>query len=72
MKKVFLKIFAVTLILEDAPVGDELLCGIADQRKAFNLISNRDHCQRSSTSRISDTHRTGFEPAQNLSSSFDE
>ena len=27
-------------------------CGIVDQRKAFSLISSRDHCQRSSPSRI--------------------
>ena len=33
-------------------------CGMVDQRKAFSLIS----------SRISDTPRAGFEPAQNLSS----
>ena len=43
-------------------------CGMVDRRKAFNLISSRDHCQRSSPSRISDTPRTGFKPAQNLSS----
>ena len=42
--------------------------GMVDRRKAFNLISSRDHCQRSSPLRISDTPRTGFEPAQNLSS----
>ena len=30
-------------------------CGMADRRKAFSLISSRDHCQRSSPSRISDT-----------------
>ena len=39
-----------------------------DRRKAFRLISNRNHCQRSSPSRISDTPRAGFEPAQNMSS----
>ena len=32
------------------------------------LISSRDHCQRSSLWRISDTQRARFEPAQNLSS----
>ena len=32
-----------------------------------SLISSRNHCQRSSPSRISDMPRTGFEPAQNLS-----
>ena len=41
-------------------------CGMVDRRKAFSLISSRDHCQRSSPSRISDTPRAGFEPAQNL------
>ena len=30
-------------------------CGMVDRRKAFSLISSRDHCQRSSPSRISDT-----------------
>ena len=45
-------------------------CSMVDWRKAFSLISSRDHCQRSSPSRISDTLRAGFEPAQNLSSDF--
>ena len=45
---------------------------MVDRRKAFGLISCRDHCQRSSPSRISDTPRAGFEPAQNLSSRFVE
>ena len=45
-------------------------CSMVDRRKAFSLISSRDHCQRSSPSRISDTLRAGFEPAQNLSSDF--
>ena len=48
---------------------DELFfCGMADRRKGFSLIFSRDHCQRFSPSRTSDTPRTGFEPAQNLSS----
>ena len=47
-------------------------CGIIDRRKGFSLISSRDHCQRSSPSRISDTPRAGFEPAQNLSSGLVE
>ena len=47
---------------------DELFCGMVDQRKAFSIISSRDHRQRSSPSRISDTPRAGFEPGQNLSS----
>ena len=45
---------------------DELFCGMVDRRKAFSL------CQRSSPSRISDTPRAGFEPAQNLSSDLVE
>ena len=51
-------------LLED----DELFCGMVDRRKAFSLISSRDHCQRSLPSRTSDTAPTGFEPVQNLSS----
>ena len=47
---------------------DELFCGMVDRRKVFSLISSRDHCQRSSPSRISDTPRAGFEPAKSLSS----
>ena len=47
-------------------------CGMVDQRKALSLISSRDHCQRSSPLRISDTPRAGFEPAQNLSSGLVE
>ena len=49
---------------------DELMnyfCGMVDRRKAISLISSRNHCQRSSPSRISDMPRTVFEPAQNLS-----
>ena len=45
-------------------------CGMVDQRKAFRLVSSRDHCQRPSPSRISDTPRAGFEPAENLSSNL--
>ena len=47
-------------------------CGVVDRRKAFSFISSRDHCQRSSPSRISDTPRAGFEPAQSLSSGLVE
>ena len=42
-------------------------CGMVDRRKAISLISSQNHCQRSSLSRISDTLRAGFEPAQSLS-----
>ena len=44
--------------------------GMVDRRKTFNLTSSRDHCQRSSPSWIPETPRAGFEPAQNLISSF--
>ena len=47
-------------------------CGMVGRRKAFSLISSRDHCQWSSPSRISDMSRAGFEPAQNLSSGLIE
>ena len=47
-------------------------CGMIDRRKSFSLISSRDHFQRSSPSRISDTSRARFEPAQNQSSGFVE
>ena len=43
---------------------------LTDERRT--LVSSQDHCQRSSPSRISDTPQAGFEPAQNLSSDFDE
>ena len=35
-------------------LSDELncFCGMVDRRKTFSLISSRDHCQRSSPSRI--------------------
>ena len=43
-----------------------------DWRKAFSLISSRDHCQRSSPSQISDKPWAGFKTAQNLSPGFAE
>ena len=43
--------------------------GMVDRRKAFSLISSRDHCQRFSPSQISDTLRAGFEPSKNLRNS---
>ena len=46
--------------------------GMIDRGRAFSLISSRDHYQRSSPSRISDTLRVGFKPAQNLSRGFVE
>ena len=45
----------------------DCFCGMVDWRKAFSLISSRDHRQRSSPLRIFDTSKAGFEPAQNLS-----
>ena len=45
-------------------------CGMVDRRKAFSLISNRDHCHIFSPSEISDKPVAGYEPAQNLSSGF--
>ena len=45
-------------------------CGRVGWQKTCNLISSREHCQRSSPLRISDTPRAGFEPAQYLSLSF--
>ena len=45
---------------------------MVDRRKAFSFISSRDHCQRSSPSRVSNMPRAGFEPVQNLSSGLAE
>ena len=63
-----------TAVLWKFIARDELncFCGMADQRKASSLISRREHCQRSSPSRISDTPPAGFEPALNLSSGLVE
>ena len=44
---------------------------LTDERRLC-LISSRDYCLRLSPSQISDTPRAGFEPAQNLSSDFDD
>ena len=33
---------------------------VVDRRKAFSLISSQDHCQRSSSSRISNASRAGY------------
>ena len=48
------------------------LGGMVDRQKIFSLIFSQDHCQGSSSSRISDTPWAGFEPAQNLSSGIVE
>ena len=47
-------------------------CGMVERRKTFSLISGGDNCQTSSPSRIFDTPRTGFEPAQSMSSGLVE
>ena len=47
-------------------------CGMVYRRKAFSLICSREHCERPSPSRISNTPRAGFEPAQNLKSGLVE
>ena len=56
----------------DQAVMMNCFCGMVDRQKAFSLISSRDHCQRSSPLRISNMPRSGFEPAQNLSSGLVE
>ena len=38
---------------DDNDDDDDCFCGMIDRRKAFKLISSRDHWQRSSPSRIS-------------------
>ena len=50
----------------------DCFCGMGDRRNAFKLIYSLYYCQRFSLSRISDTLRAGFEPAQNLSVGFVE
>ena len=47
-------------------------CSMVHPRKTFSLVSNQNHCQRSSPTQISNTPQTGFEPVQNLSSGFIE
>ena len=46
--------------------------GMFERRIAFSLISDQNHCQRSSPLQISDTLQAGFEPEQNLSSGLFE
>ena len=57
---------------DDDDDDDELFCGMVDRTKAFDLISSRVYCQRSSPSRIIDTPRAGFELVQTLSSGLVE
>ena len=47
-------------------------CGIFDRQKPFSFTSSQDHCQRSSTSRISNTPQARFELVQTLTSDLDE
>ena len=61
-----------TFLRISAKIWIELVGGMVDRWKTFSLISSRDHCQRSSPSRISDMPQAGFEPVQNLSSGFVE
>ena len=51
---------------------DELFLWYGWPTKGEKPYSSRDHYQRSLPSRISDTLRAGFEPAQNLSSGLVE
>ena len=51
---------------------DKLFCGIFDRRKVLSLISSRGHCQRISSSQISNTPQVGFQSMQNLISDFVE
>ena len=53
---------------DDDDEDDELFCEMVYRRKAFSYISSRDHPQRSSPTRISDTPRTGFDHGQAPSS----
>ena len=57
---------------DDDDDDDKFFCVMVDQRKAFNLNSSRNHCQRSSPSPISDTPRAGLEAVQNLGLVFVE
>ena len=50
-------------VIFDDDMMKNFFCGIVDRQKAFSFIPSRDHCQRSSPSRISGTLRAGFEPA---------
>ena len=51
---------------------DELFLWYGWLKKAISLISSRDHCLRSSPSRISEMPQAEHEPAQNLISGFVE
>ena len=72
LKKYFLARFAKLLIMMMMMMMMMMscFCGMVDRRKAFSLIFSRDHCYRSSLSRISDTLLVEFEPSKNLNSGF--
>ena len=70
-------LFRCCFFFHDAHLSNWLIlmncfCGMVKRRKPLSLVSNWDHCQRSSPSRISDTMRLGLEPVQSLSSGFVE
>ena len=52
--------------------GDELFLWYGWLMKGVYLISSQNHCQRFLPSRVCDTPRAGFEPAQNLNSGLVE
>ena len=60
------------MVVNSLMVMMNCFCGMVDQRKAFSLISSRDHCLGSSPLGIFDMPQARFEPAQNLSSDFVE
>ena len=47
-------------------------CAMVDRQKTFSFTSSRGHSQRCSSSQISDTSQTGFEPTLNLGSGLVE
>ena len=66
-------VIAITkIVLDFLMMMMNCFCGMVDRRKAFSLISRREHCQRSSPLRISNTPRAGFESAQTLISGLDQ
>ena len=73
--KLVLEISNIAILDEDDDDHEMMMkcfCGMVDRRKAFSLISSRNHCERTSPLQISDTPLAGFEPAQSLSSGLVE
>ena len=62
----FLNVMLMSMMMVMMMMMMNSFCGMVDQREVFSLISSRDHCQRSSPSRISDMPWAGFEPVENL------